>query len=109
MKKTKKVNNYNNYEDWVSDVLKSEKNGIKDYLKIAFEEFAKDGDEKAFLIILRQIAKAQGGFNELSKSTGIKRESLYRALSADGNPRLKTLTAVLDTLGYSLSLVPRKY
>lgn len=70
------------------------------------DEFKKDGDEKALLIVLRQIAKVQGGFQKLAVRTGLKRESLYRTLSAHGNPRLNTLFSVLGALGYGLSLRP---
>jgi len=105
-KKIKKISNYDNFDDWVADLLKSEPNGVDEYLKIAFEEFIKDGNEKALLITLRQIAKAKGGFQMLAEKTGIKRESLYRSLSENGNPRLKTLTAILSALGYCLFLKP---
>lgn len=102
----KKVSNYENFDAWVADLIQQEPNGIDDYMKIAFEEFLQDGNEKALLIALRQVAKAKGGFSELSEKTGIKRESLYRALSTNGNPRLNTLALVVNALGYSLSLRP---
>ncbi len=37
---------------------------------------------------LRRIAKARGGIAKVAKAAGIERKSLYRALSAHGNPRL---------------------
>ena len=96
--------NYESFDDWVADVIKQEPNGIDEYMKMAFEEFTKDGDEKALLIVLGQIAKAKGGFQNLADKTGLKRESLYRTLSARGNPRFNTLFSVLGALGYGLSL-----
>lgn len=55
------------------------------YLNAALE----DTDEpKVLLIALRQIAEARGGIAKVAKAAGIERESLYRALSARGNPRL---------------------
>lgn len=104
--KLKKVSNYENFDDWVSDLIQQDPNGVDNYVKISFEEFLKDGDEKALLIALRQAAKAQGGFGKLASKTGIKRESLYRALSENGNPRLNTLAVVINALGYSLSIRP---
>lgn len=104
--KLKKVSNYESFDDWVADMIRQEPDGIDKYMKIAFEEFLKDGNEKALLIALRQIAKARGGFKELAEKTGIKRESLYRVLSVHGNPRLNTLTLVINALGYNLSLRP---
>ena len=62
-----------------------------EYLRAALE----DADEpRVLLIALRRIAKARGGIAKVAKAAGIERESLYRALSAHGNPRLSTLVAV---------------
>jgi probable addiction module antidote protein len=103
-KKLKKVSNYKNYDDWVADVLHQEKNGADDYIKIAFDEYSKDSDEKALLVTLRQATKAKIGFKNLAEQTGLSRESLYRVLSPDGNPRLHTFKLVLGALGYKLKL-----
>ena len=87
-KKVQKVSNYKNYDDWVAATLQQEKHGADDYIKIAFEEYVQDGNEKALLVSLRQAAQAKMGFKGLSEKTGLSRESLYRALSLNGNPRL---------------------
>jgi DNA-binding phage protein len=42
----------------------------------------------------------------VAAQAGISRESLYRALSPKGNPTLKTLIAVLKTVGLRLSVAP---
>ena len=42
----------------------------------------------------------------MAAEAGISRESLYRALSPKGNPTLKTLLAVLKTVGLRLSVEP---
>lgn len=103
-KKLKKVSNYKDYDEWVADVLRQEKHGADDYIKIAFEEYFKDGDEKTLLVVLRQAAKAKMGFKGLAEKTGLSRESLYRTLSPNGNPRLHTMKLVLGALGYELKL-----
>jgi len=102
----KRISNYENFDDWVADLIQQEPNGIDKYMETSFEEFLNDGNEKALLIALRQIAKAKGGFRELADKTGVKRESLYRALSEHGNPRLNTFALVVNALGYSLCLRP---
>ncbi len=72
-----------------------------EYLRAAIE----DTDEpKVLLIALRQIAEAQGGMAKIAKAAGIERESLYRALSPRGNPRLSTLFAVTKAMGLSLTV-----
>jgi probable addiction module antidote protein len=77
---------------------------IKSYLKVALEEYNKDGDEKAFLAALSMATKARGGFSKLSKATGLNRENLYRALSKRSDPRFSTIIQVMATLGFTLTL-----
>jgi probable addiction module antidote protein len=72
-----------------------------EYLRAALE----DGDEPSVLLIaLRRIAEARGGIAKVAKAAGIERESLYRALSARGNPRLSTLVAVTKAVGLKLTV-----
>ena len=75
---------------------------IAAYLDAALE----DGDDAVLLLALRQVAKKTGGMSQLANNAELNRESLYRALSAKGNPRLETLTAVLKTMGLRLSVTP---
>jgi probable addiction module antidote protein len=56
------------------------------------------------LIALRRIAEARGGIAKVAKAAGVERESLYRALSANGNPRLSTLVAVTKAVGLKLTV-----
>ncbi|MBN2140020.1 MAG: putative addiction module antidote protein [Desulfovibrionaceae bacterium] len=71
-------------------------------LQAAMEET----DEPAVLLIaLRHVSEAFG-MAEVAREAGIKRESLYRTLSPKGNPRLKTLTAVLRAVGLRLAVAP---
>lgn len=73
-----------------------------EYLKAAME----DTDEpKVLLTALRQIAKAQG-MAKVAKKARIERESLYRALSPNGNPRFSTIAAVTKALGLMLTVEP---
>jgi probable addiction module antidote protein len=72
-----------------------------EYLKAALE----DSDEpKVLLTALRRITEARGGIAKVAKAAGIERESLYRILSARGNPRLSTLRAVVKAVGLKLTL-----
>ena len=77
---------------------------LKSYIRIALEEYQKDGDEKAFLAALSVATRVHGGFSKLSKATGLNRENLYRALSERSDPRLSTVMQVLNTLGFSLKI-----
>jgi probable addiction module antidote protein len=44
------------------------------------------------------------GIAKVAKAAGIERESLYRALSIRGNPRLSTLVAVTKAIGLKLTV-----
>jgi len=57
------------------------------------------------LLGLRRVAEAQG-MSRVAEAAGLSRESLYRSLSAAGNPRLSTLVAVLRVAGLRLSVRP---
>ena len=71
-----------------------------EYLKAALE----DADEpRVLLIALRHVAQARG-IARIAKAAGIERESLYRALSARGTPRLSTLYAVAKAVGLRLTV-----
>ena len=58
---------------------------------------------RVFLIALRHLAKAHG-IAKVAKAAGVERESLYRSLSANGNPRLSTLLAVVKAIGVKLTV-----
>ena len=64
----------------------------------------KDGDARVLTIGLRDLAESAGGMAMIAERTGLSRETLYRTLSADGNPRLDTLAAVLQAMGLRLSV-----
>ena len=70
------------------------------YLTAAFEE----GDPKYFLKALRNVAEAHGGMAKLAKRANLNRETLYRTLSEEGNPRLDSLYSVLKALGLNLKI-----
>jgi probable addiction module antidote protein len=72
-----------------------------EYLKAALQ----DADEpQVLLTVLRRIAEARGGIAKVAKAAGVERESLYRALSPRGNPRLSTLVAVTKAIGLKLTV-----
>ncbi len=69
------------------------------YLEACMEEA---GDDAAFIAkALGNIARARG-MTQLAKDTGLGRESLYKALSGEGNPSFKTILKVLHALGIEL-------
>lgn len=84
-----------NIEDYLSSP-----DDIAAYLDAVLE----DGDERVLLLALRDVAKAKCGIGSLAEQADLNRESLYKALSKNGNPRLDTLAAVLKVFGLRLSV-----
>ena len=80
-----------------------------EYLKAAMTSLDDPEDRGAGLLALRTVAEAYGGLGLVAGEAGISRESLYRALSPKGNPTLKTLLAVLKTVGMRLSVEPEPH
>jgi len=72
-------------------------------LKAAFA----DGDPGVIAEAIGAVARSRG-MGKVAKSAGLSRESLYRALSAGGNPTLSTTLQVLDALGLRLSVTQRR-
>ena len=67
------------------------------YLDAALE----DGDPALVAAALGDIARAKG-MTQIARETGLGRESLYKALSAEGNPEFATVLKVLRSLGLRL-------
>jgi probable addiction module antidote protein len=67
------------------------------YLEAALEE----GDPALFAAALGDVARAKG-MSKIASATGLGRESLYKALSPDGNPEFATVLKVLHSIGVKL-------
>ena len=72
---------------------------ISAYIEEAFET-----NDPAFITqALGTIARARG-MSQIAKQTGLSRESLYKALSAEGNPEFSTVIRVMQALGLRFSV-----
>jgi probable addiction module antidote protein len=76
---------------------------IAAYLEAAFE----DGDPRVVAHALGNVAKAKG-ITKIATETGLTRAGLYKALAADGDPRLTTLMGTLKSVGMTISVRPRR-
>jgi probable addiction module antidote protein len=61
-------------------------------------------DSAAFLIALKDVVEAGGGLGRLAGRVRLKRPSLYKILSKNGNPTLETLQEILEPLGLRVSV-----
>lgn len=83
-----------------ADYLNSEEM-IAEYLSAALE----DDNPDVFLAAVSDVAKARG-MTAIANSTGLGRESLYKALTPGAKPRYETIIKVLHGLGVRLTVQP---
>ena len=57
-------------------------------------------------VALGDVARAKG-MTKIAEKAGLGRESLYKSLSSEGNPRFSTVLKVVDALGFQLSIKPK--
>ncbi len=101
--KTKTKTKTKTYQEDLIEDLKDPEFALE-YLQGALEE----SDEPAvFLLALRNIAESRG-MAHLAKESNLNRENLYKLLSENGNPQLYSLTAILSSLGFKLTVELKK-
>ena len=84
---------------WDSAAYLKTDEDIANYLEAVFE----DGDSALIAYALGVIARAKG-MSRIAQATGLGRESLYKALSPQGNPGFATVLKVMHALGLKLKL-----
>jgi probable addiction module antidote protein len=72
---------------------------IAEYLAAALE----DENPDVFLAAIADVAKARG-MSAIAQSSGLGRESLYKALAPGAKPRYETIMKVLHSLGVRLTV-----
>jgi probable addiction module antidote protein len=82
----------------VVDHLKTDED-IAHYLEAVFE----DGDPALVAAALGDVARVKG-MSQVARDAGLGRESLYKALSAEGNPEFATVLKVIHALGLKLKV-----
>ncbi len=88
------------HDDAMVRRLRNDSDFAAEYLRAALDE---EDEPRVLLIALRRLAQSRG-IARVAKAAGVERESLYRALSERGNPRLSTLFAVTKAIGLRLTV-----
>lgn len=81
-----------------TDYLKTEAD-IKEYINASFAT----GDSKLIARALGDVAKIKG-MSKVAKDTKLDRSSLYNSLTSEGDPKLSTLTKLIESFGYTFSI-----
>ena len=90
------------HEDATIQEFKDNPQDAAAYLSAVLE----DGDQEEVILALRRITTAFGGVPKLAAQTDLNAKTLYRTLSAHGNPEMKSLVAILKAMGMRLSVAP---
>lgn len=88
------------FDDYLNDVLKDPAEAAA-YIEAVMEL----DDPAALLVALRHVAKAHG-MTEVARRANMGDKTLFKALSAEGNPTLTTVHKVLHAVGLRLSVIP---
>ena len=88
------------HEDATIASLKRDPGFAIDYLNAVLA----DGERGEQLLALRRMAEAFGGVAALAGKANLNPKTLYRTLSADGNPELRSLSALLGAMGLRLAV-----
>lgn len=75
-----------------------------EYAVLFLNSILEDGEQGELMIALRQMAKAFGGVSTVAKEANLNPTQLYRTLSEDGNPELRSLAAILKAMGLRLAV-----
>jgi probable addiction module antidote protein len=97
---------YRTFDALLIEQLQTDPEFTEVYLKGSLAEYEKDKDICFFLNALRRIAEARGGMTDLARKTGLSRQNLYKIFTAKSMPRVDTLNAILNALGFRLAVQP---
>jgi probable addiction module antidote protein len=89
-----------NHDDAMADEFKEDPAYALELLNSILE----GGEQGELLITLRQMAKAFGGVQSIAEKANLNPTQLYRTLSEQGNPELRSLAAILKAMGLRLAV-----
>ncbi|MCW5222406.1 addiction module antidote protein [Verminephrobacter aporrectodeae subsp. tuberculatae] len=90
------------HDDAMAEILRKDPAYAVELLNSILE----DGDQAELLIALRQMAKAFGGVMKVAEKAQLNGTHIYRTLSAQGNPEIRSLSAILKVMGLRLAVQP---
>lgn len=89
------------YNEFLSEKL-SDPEVAASYLSAA----AESGTLDELLLALKSVADAHGGLGNIAEIADLNRQNMYKILSEDGNPTLRSLLAILKAIGIKINFEP---
>lgn len=102
VKAARKVAPYRGHESATIESFQRDSHFAAEYLNAVLA----DGDQDELMVALRYMAEAFGGVPKLAARAQLNATTLYRTLSAKGNPELRSMTALLGAMGMRLAVQP---
>ena len=93
------------HDEGMAELFREDAAFATEYLNSVLEE----GDQADLLVTLRQMAHAAGGIQAVAERAHLNPTQLYRTLSPDGNPELRSLAALLKAMGMRLAVEPLRH
>ena len=94
------------FDEWAQEQFRADRELAVGLLKLSLESLDKPDERGGAMLAIRSLVEAYGGMSAVAREAGLSREALYRALSPQGNPTLKTLLAVFHVIGVRLTVTP---
>lgn len=88
------------HDDAMAELFREDPAFATQYLNDLLE----DGEQSDLLIALRQLAKAFGGIPAIAEKAHLNPTQIYRTLSPEGNPELRSLIVILKAMGMRLAV-----
>ncbi len=90
---------FRRYEEYLDDVLRDPAEAVG-YLDACLEDY----DPEAFRLALCDVVRARNTVGSLAEPCSVVFDRIDRLFSENGNPELRSLEALLDALGFRLSI-----
>ena len=88
------------FKDYIHSKLKDPQEA-REYLREAYNRSLEHGNGAVFQLALRDVAEAHGGITWLAKKSGMPRESVYRVLAKDRDPKFGSILRVLKPFKFN--------
>jgi probable addiction module antidote protein len=98
--KNKKHTAEGDFKDYLLSNL-SDPQEAREYLREAYDRSLEDGNGAVFQLALRDVAEAHGGVGWLAKKSGMPRESVYRVLAKNRDPKFGSILKICKPFGFN--------
>ena len=95
--------NTTKFEDVFCEIVNN-KEQLRDFLNIAFEDYLEDGDFNAFYRSLELVIKSRDTMQNFAEKVELSKMGLYNVIKGKKEPKITTLAKILKELGFSLKV-----